>query len=363
LDFQKPSTELNQTEAKALIRAFFLGVKVQIIANENKYTKKYNLRIQLSSTLFVDCGDLIDECDELTPEDICNQVSMDLYNKSSDFFDASQDGVTVWRVRVAQELFGELKPEPEVFWPPEAEMAARRALMRDPLSAMPPAVANSNPTPAASPVRASAPDLLDAPRSPTRARQAFFPSGVAALLLVGLTGLMFGYACWGAFSASPSAQVTSARTASAGFSPQKDSGSIAPLGHALSLAALTPITPVRFDDASEVFQELPCANRPVDETAPALSTDFAAPPKTSESVSVAEARPGKKAESLKKKKFVALKTVASRAGQGGRSLHGGARKPADPLAIVGRAVKSFTARIALDLRRIPLRLSSLMAGR
>ena len=130
LDFQEPPIELGEIETRALIRAFFLGVKVQINASESRHTKKYNLRIQLSSTLFVECGELIDEDDELTPEAICHQVSLDLYSKSSDFFGSPQDGITVWRVRVAQELFGELKPAPEVFWPPEAEMA-RRAIMRD----------------------------------------------------------------------------------------------------------------------------------------------------------------------------------------------------------------------------------------
>ena len=164
LDFQEPPIELGEIETRALIRAFFLGVKVQINASENRHTNKYNLRIQLSSTLFVDCGELIDKDDELTPEDICNQVSLDLYSKSSDFFGSPQDGITVWRVRVAQELFGELKPAPEVFWPPEAEMA-RRAMMRDAISAMtlPIANANANPALATSPLRAGAPILLDAP--------------------------------------------------------------------------------------------------------------------------------------------------------------------------------------------------------
>ena len=146
LDFQEPPIELGEIETRALIRAFFLGVKVQINASENRHTKKYNLRIQLSSTLFVECGELIDEDDELTPEAICNQVSLDLYSKSSDFFGSPQDGITVWRVRVAQELFGELKPAPEVFWPPEAEMA-RRAMMRDAISAMTLPVANANDLP------------------------------------------------------------------------------------------------------------------------------------------------------------------------------------------------------------------------
>ncbi len=370
LDFQEPPIELGEIETRALIRAFFLGVKVQINASENRHTNKYNLRIQLSSTLFVDCGELIDEDDELTPEAICNQVSLDLYSKSSDFFGSPQDGITVWRVRVAQELFGELKPAPEVFWPPEAEMA-RRAMMRDAISAMtlPIANANANPALATSPLRASAPILMDAPTNQTRMRREFFAFSIAASLIIGVTGLTAGYAFWGAISASPKTPTISARTASAGFSPEKAPASVVPLGHALDLAALTPITPVHFGDASEASEQLPRATPPVDETPPAivetkpaLPRDFVAAPGTPDEFSAAEAKPGKQSEILPKKKCVVVKTASSRTGQGGRAVHGAKRDPADPLAAVGRAVNSFTARVAKDLRRIPVQLSSLMAG-
>ena len=368
LDFQEPPIELGDIETRALIRAFFLGVKVQINASENRHAKKYNLRIKLSSTLFVECGELIDEDDELTPEAICNQVSIDLYSKSSDFFGTPQDGITVWRVRVAQELFGELKPAPEVFWPPEAEMA-RRAMMRDAISGMTLSVANANRALATSPLRVSAPILVDAPTNLTRVKREFFPSGIAASLIIGVTGLTAGYAFWGAISAPPRTPTISARSASAGFSPEKAPGSVVPLGHALGLAALTPITPVRFGDASEASEQLPRATPTVDETPPAiveakpaLLGEVAATPGEPQAFSAAEAKPGKQSEILQKKKRAVVKTVSSRTGQGGRSVHGGKRDPADPLAAVGRAVNSFTARIAKDLRRIPVRLSSLMTG-
>jgi hypothetical protein len=368
LDFQEPPIKLGEIETRALIRAFFLGVKVQINASENRHTKKYNLRIQLSSTLFVDCGELIDEDDELTPEAICNQVSLDLYSKSSDFFGSPQDGITVWRVRVAQELFGELKPAPEVFWPPEAEMA-RRAMMRDAISAMTVAVANANPALATSPLRAGAPILVEAPTNLARVTRESFASAIAASLIIGVAGLAMGCALWGAIPASPRTPTSSARIASAGLSPEKAPASVVPLGHALDLAALAPITPVRFGDASEGSEQPPRATPPVDETPPAIVEtkpaipgDFAAALGAPEAFSAAEAKPGKQSEILQKKKCVVAKTVSSRTGQGGRSAHDGKRDPADPLAVVGRAVNSFTARIAKDLRRIPLRLSSLMAG-
>ena len=287
LDFQEPPIELGEIETRALIRAFFLGVKVQIVASENIHTKTYNLRIQLSSTLFVDCGELIDEDDELTPEAICNQVSLDLYSKSSDFFGSPQDGITVWRVRVAQELFGELKPAPEVFWPSEAEMAARRANVLDAFSAMPLAVVNASPAHATNPLCASAPILMDTPTDLTRARRESFASasGIAASLIIGVAGLALGYGSWCAISESPKAPINSARTAPAASSPEQASASIVPLGRALGFAALTPITPVHFGDASEASELVSRATPPVDETPPAivetkpaLPPDFAAAP-------------------------------------------------------------------------------------
>ena len=247
---------------------------------------------------------------------------------------------------------------------------ARRAMMRDAISAMTLAVANANPGLATSPLRGSAPILVDAPTNLARVRREFFASGIAASLIIGVTGLTAGYAFWGAISVSPRTPTISARTASAGFSPEKAPGSLVPLGRALGLAALTPITPVRFGDASEASEQLPRAAPPVDETppaivetTPALPRDFAATPGAPEAFSTAEAKPGKQSEILRKKKCVVVKTVSSRTGQGGRSVHGDKRDPANPIAVVGRAVNSFTARIAKDLRRIPVRLSSLMAGR
>ena len=372
LDFQESPVKLGEIETRALIRAFFLGVKVQIIANENKLTKNYNLRIQLSSTLFLECGELNDEEEGLTPEGICNQVGIDLYSKSSDFFGSPQDGITVWRVRVAQELFGEPKPAPDVFWPPEAEMAARRAMMSEALSAMTLEVGTDAPAPAfeTGSLLASAPILVDAPMNLTRAKRASSVSSIAAILIIGVAGLALGYAFWGASPASPGTPIISARTASTEFPRENAPASLVPLGHDLGLAALTPVTPIRFgDDASEASDQLPRAATPVEETRPAvgdakpaLPQEFAAPPARPESLLGAGAKPRKPSEILQKKKCAAIKTVSSHAGQAKSSVHRGRRNPADPLAIVGRAVNSFTTRIAKDLRRIPLRLSSLMAG-
>jgi hypothetical protein len=269
---------------------------------------------------------------------------------------------------VAQELFGEPKPAPELFWPPEAEMAARRAMISDALPAMALVVAAAAPALATDSLRASAPILADAPMNLIRARRASFAFGIGALLIVGVAGLALGYAFWGAISASPRTATVSAQIASAGFSPEKAPASVVPLGHA-GLAAQTPVTPVRFGDTGEASEQLPSATPPlggtpltVAEATPTLPPEVTGPSATAEPISAAGAKPRKQSEILQKKKCAVIKTVSSHTGRGKSSLHGGKRNPANPLVIVGRAVNSFTARIAKDLRRIPVRLSSLMTG-
>jgi hypothetical protein len=371
LDFQETPVELGEIETRALIRAFFLGVKVHFITNENRLSGNCNLRIQLSSTLFVECGELTDEGDELTTEAICNQVSLDLYSKSCDFFGSPQDGVTVWRIRVAQELFGEPKPAPELFWPSEAELTARRAMMGQALRAAGPAVALAAvaPAQATGSLRASSPFLAVSPIHLATMRRASFASGIAVSAVIAVSGLTLGYAFLSKNSASPRKPTIVAQTASAELSPEKSPALDVPFASGLGLAAQTPVTPVRFGDTSEASDQLPRAAPPLGETPltvaeakPAPPQEFTAPPAKPESISTAGTRPRKQSEILQNKKCAAVKTVSSHTGQGKRSVHGGKRSPANPLIVVRRAVNFFAARIAKDLRRIPLRLSSLMAG-
>jgi hypothetical protein len=367
LEFQAVPLELGEIETRALIRAFFLGVKVQIIANENRLPRNYNLRIQLSSTLFVECGELIDESDELSPEDICNQVSFDLYSKSCDFFGSPQDGLAVWRVRVAQELFGEPKPAPEVFWPQEAEMNARRAMMGDALSPMNSALAVAT----VAPVLASgSPILAVSPMHVATVRRTSFASGIAASLMIGVTGLTLGCAFWDEISASPKKLTINAQTALADVLPEKAAASGAPHGVALDPATQTLVTPVRFGDSCEASDQLFRATLPLCETPlviaeaqPAPPREFAlAPAKIGASATVG-AKSSKPSEALRKKICAAVKTVPSHPSQRKRSIHIAKRIPANPLVVVRRAVKSFAAGFARDLRRIPYQLSSLIAGR
>jgi hypothetical protein len=109
--------KLADAEHAALIRAFLLGVKAPIVVEKSALATRYKVIIQLSSTFFVDCGELIDEGIDLTSDVICDHVGMSLYDKSKDFFESPAEGLAVWSARAAQELFGTPKPSAETYWP------------------------------------------------------------------------------------------------------------------------------------------------------------------------------------------------------------------------------------------------------
>ncbi len=380
LDFQAAPLEFGEAESRALIRAFILGAKLQIIAIENPVTRKYSFRVQLSSTLFVECGELIEEGDDLTSESVCNQVSLGLYDKSRDFFGSLQDGMTVWRVRVAQELFGEPKPEPEIFWPQEAKMIACRSA-DDPVPAAAPVFAGSQvatvaPALATGSLSTSPPILLVYPAHSVRPTRAFFRSAIAALLVIGITGLTLCYGYRGQFSASPQFSASSekptisAQTAWVGFLPEKAPSSGVPIGYAVGLDTAPPIMPLHSDDTREAAEQPSGATPSLDETPqmvaeakPALPLEFTAAPIVPESKFVAVATSRKQSENLGRKSRAAIKTVSSRAGQSKPSVHSARRSQANPLVAMRRAVKSLAAGIAKNLQRIPYQLSSLIAGR
>ncbi len=109
--------ELDDAERAALIRAFLLGAKAPIVVEKSALAARYKILLQLSSTFFVDCGELIGEGSDLTSDVICGRVGMSVYDKSTDFFQSPQEGLAVWSARAAQELFGMPKPSAETFWP------------------------------------------------------------------------------------------------------------------------------------------------------------------------------------------------------------------------------------------------------
>jgi len=288
--------------------------------------------------------------------------------------------MTVWRVRVAQELFGEPKPAPEIFWPQEATMIARRS-MDDPVSAAAPVLAASHvatiaPARATGSLCTSPPVLLACPGHSVRPTRAFFRSAIAALLVIGITGLTMCYAYRGQFSASPQFSESSgkptidAQTAWVGFLPEKAPYSAVPIGYAVGLDAAPPIMPLHSEETREAAARPSGATLSPDETPqmvaeakPELPLDFTAAPIVPESKSVAAAASRKQSGNLGRKSRAAIKIVSSRAGQSKPSVHSARRNQANPLVVMRRAVKSFAAGLAKNLQRIPYQISSLIAGR
>ena len=121
--FPNAAVELSEAEEYALIRAFFLGVKLPIAATKTDEESPYKLSVQLSSTFFVDCGELDDECRDCLPKVICDDVGRKIYARSNEFFAVRQQGIDVWSLRAAQGLFGEAKPPAEALWPDVPEAA------------------------------------------------------------------------------------------------------------------------------------------------------------------------------------------------------------------------------------------------
>jgi len=65
----------------------------------------------------VQFGELIDASDDRLPKEICDAVARAIHARTRDFFASTLDGVETWSLRAAQDLFGEARPAPEVFWP------------------------------------------------------------------------------------------------------------------------------------------------------------------------------------------------------------------------------------------------------
>lgn len=116
LDFRNSPVVLAGYERLALIRAFLLGAKAPIFAEKKAGESSYKLSVQLSSTFFVECGELIDDGGDPAPEAIVGAVALNLYERSAEFFENRDEGLLVWGLRARQELFGEPTPEPEVLW-------------------------------------------------------------------------------------------------------------------------------------------------------------------------------------------------------------------------------------------------------
>jgi len=114
---RKSSEQLGAHEKYALMRAFFLGVRAPIMAEKKSRSSTYKVSIQLASNFYLDCGEISAPANDTFSEDICNNVGREIYKRSEEFFESSQEGIVVWSTRAAQDLLGEPKPRPEFFWP------------------------------------------------------------------------------------------------------------------------------------------------------------------------------------------------------------------------------------------------------
>jgi len=114
---------LQDDELYSLISAFLLGVKTPMILERNIAFPYSRILLQLSSTAFLECGELLDQGADLMADMICRRVSISLYDKSRDFFQTSREGLGVWISRVGQELFGAPKPSSETLWPTAGQKA------------------------------------------------------------------------------------------------------------------------------------------------------------------------------------------------------------------------------------------------
>ena len=137
--FPHDAIELSDADGYELIRAFFLGVKLPIVATKTGEHAPYKLSVQLSSTFFVDCGELGEECRDWLPKLICDDVGQKIFARASEFFLSRQQGVAACSLRAAQSLFGEARPPAEALWPAVLE-ATDVALCPAPANGNAPAV-------------------------------------------------------------------------------------------------------------------------------------------------------------------------------------------------------------------------------
>ena len=125
--------ELAARDQYELVRAFLLGAKLPLSVDLIDDGPRQRLSLQLASRYSFDCGELIDPSTQPVCKDICVIVSEAIFVRSHHFFADPQNGLAVWHLRAAQELFGDPRPAPETFWPiAEGEAAAQNPFIVPP---------------------------------------------------------------------------------------------------------------------------------------------------------------------------------------------------------------------------------------
>lgn len=351
--------ELDQSEKNELVRAFLLGVKAPIAVEEDALTRSYKISIQLSSTYFVSCGEFTDKGADCTSQEICHSVAREIYKASREFFGTLEEGLAVWSMRAAQDLFGEPKPSPEIFWPLAQQNADSVLSYRR---------------------RASS----------QRAASHYSRYAVAASIIVGLTGVATSVEFSAGASSRPEAGASMVENYRAAPPPEEADANI-PMKYASvldnppvvsaaalvvedqrldapetrgnlasSFSGLSGSSPPPLSSAKSPAAKSPAANA---SAAPAALVRPAAAIRISPKVQAARKSPSiAKSDDAVKRQRAANTTrtqLASRKTGQKNPVCNPKLQPLNPLAMVGRTVDLFTRRVVKDLKRIHYRFSSL----
>jgi hypothetical protein len=347
--------ELDKSEKNELVRAFLLGVKAPIAVEKDGRGQCYKISIQLSSTYFVSCGEFVDKGADYTSQEICHSVAHEMYKSSKEFFGGLEEGLAVWSVRAAQDLFDEPKPSPEIFWPPVRKNAESIVLHHD---------------------------------CPTRERAAsqYSRYAVAASIIIGLTGVATSVEFSAGASGPPETAANRIQSNRVALRPERANANV-PVRYASNLDNLAILSPAalvvdveqRFD-ASEARENTVAssfdgrnASEPPHRSAQPQAPTAAAPVPPSRAAAAAMVSPNvqtsrKPAATAKSddagKRQRAVKTAkaqvtSTKLRQSNSPTHDAKAQPLNPLALVGRTVDLFTRRVVKDLKRIHYRFSSL----
>jgi hypothetical protein len=109
-----PIQGVGELERAALIRAFLLGAKAPI--KVSPIPSGFAIFLQLSETYFFDIGRIASDVGVADPI-FCDRISAELLSKSEALFASHDDGLEVWRTKVAQQLLGGPVPEADFLWP------------------------------------------------------------------------------------------------------------------------------------------------------------------------------------------------------------------------------------------------------
>jgi hypothetical protein len=348
--------ELDQSETNELVRAFLLGVKVPIAVEKDALTRSYKISIQLSSTYFVSCGEFVDKGADCTSIEICHSVAHQIYKSSKEFFGTLEEGLAVWSMRAAQDLFGEPKPPPEIFWPsaqrnPNAVLSYRR--------------------------RASG----------ERTASPYSRYAVAASIIVGLTGVATSVEFSAGASSRPETGAGMVENYPPAPRPERADATV-PVKYAsvldsppvVATAALVVDVDQRLDvpeargNLAPLFGGPSASSPPPHSSAHAWSAPASAAPaplaRPAEAIRISPKLQSARKPALVAKSDDAVKRrrtannttktqLASPKPDQRNPSCSPKPRPLNPLALVGRTVDMFTRRVVKDLKRIHYRFSSL----